>query len=230
MLERPAMRKLVVALALFSLVGCNLLKKHGNDADASVDAAAEAAAPAPGDTDAGPTGPSTVPVTAKNINDVARFPAETAIADDDAKLLQATAVRSSPKGGTVVATLPAGTDPVKVAEYQTYFLVTFADPKDASSTLAGWIDKVGFTAPTVIVKHDAGAAIVDAGTPPAPAKDAGAPTSLTCPRTHVPVMISTAPSCKKRCGKDTDCKTHTVGSCANASLVGGGVAKVCVND
>jgi hypothetical protein len=221
------MRKLVLA-ALVLLVGCDLIKKKG-DADAAADAAAEAAAPpAAAVEDAAPPAPAAV--NAKNVNDVARFPGETAVTDDDSKLGQPAAARTSPKGGNVVATIKPGADVTKVAEYQGSFLVTFADPKDANTTLIGWIGKDAFTAKTVTTRDggvDAGAK-ADAGTH----ADAGPPSNvkITCPGGSVAVVLAGGPVCKKKCTKDGDCKTTSAGSCANASSPAGSVVRACVHD
>jgi len=219
------MRKLALA-ALVLLVGCDLIKKKG-DADAAADATVEDAAPPPAPTaaaeDAGSAAPAApVAINAKNVADVARFPGETAVTDDDSKLAQLTPARTTPRGGAVVATIKPGADVTKVAEYQGSYLVTFADPKDASGTLIGWIGKEAFTV-RAVTRTDAGVK-ADAGASP----DAGA--KLTCPAGFTAVVLSTTPVCKKRCAKDGDCKTAAPGSCANASSVSGSVARVCAND
>jgi hypothetical protein len=218
------MRKLVLA-ALVVVVGCDLIKKKG-DPDAAADAAVEAAAPAAAVEDAAP--PAPVAINAKNVADVARFPAgETAVTDDDSKLAQLTAARTTPKGGNVVAMIKPGADVTKVAEYQGSFLVTFADPKDANATLMGWISKDAFTARTVTTRD--GGVKTDAGTTTA---DAGAvgPVKLTCPGGSAAVVLSTGPACKKKCTKDADCKTTGAGSCANGSSPSGSVVRVCIHD
>ena len=207
------------------VAGCDFLKKKG-DVDASADATADVdAAPAAAAEDAA-SAPAPVVVNAKNMADVARFPGETPAVDDDAKLAQLTSARSAPKGGNVVAAVKPGSDVVKVAEYQGSFLVTFADPKDAASTLMGWIPKEAFSAPLYVARD--GGAKLDAS---APVVDAGPPTKLTCPPAHVAVVLSTTPVCKKRCTKDADCKRPTsAGACANATTVAGSVARVCAAD
>jgi hypothetical protein len=234
------MRKNHVSIGLLACVlalGCQFLKK--GDADAGDDgsaaatdgatAVAEAEAPPPPETDAAPA-PAPVVVTAKNAADVARFPAEAAVADDDSKLAAVAYARSSPKSGTVVATLQPGADVAKIAEYQNSILVQFADPKDASTTLLGWIGKESFTAPA-IKRVDGG--VVDAGAP----KDAGGVAvvdagakKLTCAANQVAVVLSKDPVCKKKCAKDADCKGGAAGSCAPASTATGGVAKVCTTE
>ena len=217
------MRKLLVATHFLAcaalLFGCSLLKKNaGADASAAADAAPDDAATAAAPDDAAAAAPTAV--TAKNTADVARFPGETAATGAD-KLGVVTVVRTSPKGGAVVATLQAGADVTRVAEYQSSDLVTFADPKDASSTLLGWVGKEAFTA--VVVKHlDGGVHVVDAGVID--------PKKLTCPSGTIGVLIGSGAACKKRCTKDAECKGGKAGACAPASTVTNSVAKVCVND
>ncbi|MBX3204765.1 MAG: hypothetical protein KF764_06835 [Labilithrix sp.] len=222
------MRKLILAVALVStaalVLGCPLMKKKDDaEADAAADAAGEQAEAPPVVEDAAPPPPV---VTAKNAADVARFAAETPVTDDDMKLASSGVARTAPKTGAVVATLKPGTDVGKIAEYQGSVLVTFADPKDASTSLMGWIVKESFTAPAVVRRTDAG--VSDAGT--APAVDAGhsAPKKLTCPMGMVAVVLSAEPLCRKKCAKDSDCKGGAAGACANASTAAGSVAKVCV--
>ena len=216
------MRKLGL---LSGLLPCLLLlaacPKKGGDADA----AAEAAAPDPDAAAAAPANSPTVP-DAKNKADVARFQNEVAVADDDAKPAAFVNARTSPKGGAVVASLKPGTDIHKHAEYQDCFLVTFQDPKDANTTLMGWIEKSSFTyvAPRDAGPKDAAAsdAAVDAAAP-APV-DAGPP---KCAATEALVTISSSQTvCKKKCTKDGDCKTPP---CENANSAGK-VVKVCTKD
>lgn len=209
---------LTVATCAVVLIGCP--KKKGDDADAASDAAAASDAEAAIDAAAAPA------INAKNSADVARFAAETPM-NEAAKTASMAVIRTSPKGGNTVATLKAGTDVTKVATYQEAFLITFADPKDAASTLMGWVGKEGFVA--YVPPKDAG--IKDATVDAAPAVvDAGSSGTLKCPLGYAPVIITAAPVCKRKCQKDADCKTTTAGSCQNANGQGGNVAKVCVND
>ncbi len=230
------MRKLFVASALLALLaGCQLLKKK-DDADAAADAAAAAvvdtdAASATAAADAAPAAPTPAPVTAKNSADVARFPGESPVPDDDMKLASVGTARTSPKSGAIVATIKPGTDVTKVAEYQSSILVTFADPKDASSTLMGWIGTESFTAP--VVKKVDGGVVVDAGVrdaaaPPAPVDAGAAKKELNCPANFVAVVLGDRTTCRKRCTKDTDCKDKKVGGCGPVATAAGSVAKVCV--
>lgn len=226
----PSMRlRLVPTIALSSsllVLGCP--KKGGDAADAAADTAAaptEDAASVP----PASTGPAVL--TASNSAVVARFPAETPVPDDDSKLAQTVQVHTSPRAGSVVATLKPGADVTKLATYEGSYLVSFPDPANASNTLGGWIVQDAFSAPSTPVvvakgdagvKTDAGAAVVDAG-----AKvDAGA-AKLACATGQVPVVLSKDPVCKKKCTKDADCKT---GGCANATGQGGGVFRVCASE
>jgi hypothetical protein len=205
---------------LLLATGC---PKKGGDADA----AAEAAAPDPDAATAAATDTPPVP-DAKNKADVARFQAETAVSDDEAKPATFVNARTGPKSGGVVASLKPGTDVHKHAEYQDCFLVTFQDPKDASSTLMGWIEKSSFT---WVAPKDAGAkdaAVADAAVAvdaAAPAVvDAGAP---KCAANEALVTLSaTKTACKKKCTSDKDCKTAP---CENATA-GGKVVRVCTKD
>jgi hypothetical protein len=227
------MRKLLVAGGLIScavvILGCPLLKKKDEGGDAASDAAAlvaetEAAAPPAGDAAAAPA-----VVTAKNSADVARYPAETPVSDDDLKLASTASARTSPKTGTVVANLNPGTDVTKIAEHQNSLLVTFADPKDANTTLMGWIGKEAFTH-VAVVKRDGGVSdggVSDAAVPAA--VDAGAK-KLTCAQGSVAVVLAKDPVCRKKCTKDAECKGGAAGSCANASAAAGGVARVCTTE
>lgn len=219
------MRKLVL---LSGLLPCLLLvagcPKKGGDADA----AAEAAAPDPDATAATPP-PSAPPVPeAKNKADVARFQNETAVADDEAKPANVVYAKTSPKSGSIVATLKPGTDIHKHAEYQDCFLVTFPDPKDPSTTLMGWIEKSSFTyiAPKAAPKDaSAGdAAPADAGAP-APV-DAGPP---KCAANEALVALSpTNTVCKKKCKDDKEC---TKGPCSTATAAANkAVVRVCAAD
>jgi hypothetical protein len=215
------MRKLILLGGLLSCVVLVLGCPKKTDSGA-VDAAAEAEAPPVAVVDAG--APAPVAVNAKNTADVARFPGETAVTDDDAKLGQLSPARTSPRSGSVVATLKPGGDVTKIAEYQGSVLVTFPDPKDANVTLMGWIGKEAFTAWVVRdggVKSDA--AVVDAG----PAKDAGV---KTCGAGQLAVVLATHPVCKKKCAKDAECKGGAAGSCVNANSVAGAVVRVCASD
>ena len=217
------MRKLFVLCALLPcvamLVGCP--KKNG--ADAGDEAAAPAAV-----VDAAPA--AAAAPAAKNVNDVARFPAEKPVTDDDQKTVDLFAsAKTGCKSGAQVALVRAGTDPFKIAEFQDCLLVTFPDPKDANTTLMGWIPKDAFTRVTIVdaglrdaskdATVDAAVAVVDAAAP------------LKCPAgQEVIVNLGQPPTCRKKCTADKDCKTPTAGACANANTASGKVAKVCANE
>jgi hypothetical protein len=201
------------------LVGCPKKKDDGSDAgDAEVEAAAAVV-------DAAPAAP-----VAKNVNDVARFPAEKPLTDDDQKTVDLfTSVKTGCRSGAQVALMKAGTDPFKIAEFQDCMLVTFPDPKDATVTLMGWIPKEAFTRVTIV---DAGSkdsgkdATVDAAVDAAVA--AG---PLKCPAGQEAIVnIGRDPLCRKKCTTDKDCKTATAGACAAGSTVAGKITKVCANE
>lgn len=212
------MRKLFLVSCLVPcvamLVGCP--KKTGDAADAADDAPAPVVV-----ADAAPAAP-----VAKNAADVARFPAgEKALTDDDQKILDPfTTARTSPNAGGIVGNVKAGTDPFKIAEFQTSVLVAFPDPKDPNTQVMGWIPKASFTTITII---DAGKkdATVDA------AIDA-APTVLKCPAGQEAIVNigTSAASCRRKCTADKDCKNPTANACQNASTSAGKIAKVCANE
>ena len=209
------MRKLFLASALVLtvvvLAGCP--KKSGDVADAGDEAAAPVAV-----VDAAPAAP-----VAKNVNDVARFPAEKPLVDDTQKIVDVLAVaKTGCKSGSQVAVVKAGTDPFKISEFQDCDLITFPDPKDATGTLMGWVPKDAFTHVTVL---DAGVkdAAVDAAVAPS--------TTLKCAAGQEAIVnIGSVPTCRKKCTADKDCKTPTANACSNATTATGHVAKVCANE
>jgi hypothetical protein len=213
------MRKLILVCALVPcvalLIGC---PKKTDATDAGDDAA-----PAVVVADAAPAAP-----VAKNVNDVARFPAEKPLVDDAQKTIDLFAsAKTGCKSGNQVALVKAGTDPFKIAEFQDCILVTFPDPKDANTTLMGWVPKDAFTRVTVVVgdagiKDAAADATVDA---------AVATTTLKCPAGQEAIAnIGSAAACRKKCAADKDCKTPTANACANATTVAGKIVKVCANE
>lgn len=216
------MRKLFLSSVVFAsvvvLFGCP--KKKTDAGDAGDEAGAPAASAA---ADAAPA--ATAPA-AKNTTDVARFPGEQAIANEAAKTASVTVAHTAPKGGNAVATLKAGTDVTKIATFQEQFLVTFADPKDASSTLMGWIGKEAFVA---IVIRDGG--VGDAGIKDGGVVDAGK-VVLKCAANQLAVVIGAGePVCKKKCSADKDCTGGAAGVCVVAAAEKGGKAvHVCANE
>jgi len=208
-------RKLVLCCVVGSwvtlLLGCP--KKKDDTPEAGVEEAGVAdAAPPP----AVPAAPA-----AKNSAEVARFPAEKPLADDAEKTADLfTQAKTGCKSGNNVALIRSGTDPFKVAEFQDCILVTFPDPKDAATTLMGWIPKAAFT---LAAPRDAGAR--DA------ALDAAA-VAGKCPAGQESVVNVAGGSgtCRKRCSADKDCKTPTAGACQNASTAAGKIARVCANE
>ena len=215
------MRKLFLCCALGScvavLVGCP--KKKDGAADDAGDEAAVAAA-----VDAAPPPPA-APV-AKNAPDVARFPAEKALADDDAKTVDLfTQAKTGCKSGNNVALLKSGTDPFKIAEFQDCLLVTFADPKDATVTLMGWIPKAAFV---LSAPRDAG--VKDAAVDAAVAVVPVVPVKCPAGQETVVNVAGGAGVCRKKCTADKDCKTPTAGACAPATTLAGKITKVCANE
>ena len=216
------MRKLFLACALVPcvalLIGC---PKKPDATDAGDDAA-----PAVVVADAAPAAP-----VAKNVNDVARFPAEKPLVDDAQKTIDLFAsAKTGCKSGNQVALVRAGTDPFKIAEFQDCILVTFPDPKDANTSLMGWISKDAFTRVSVVIGY---AGIKDAATDAtvATVDAAVAITTLKCPAGQEAIAnIGSAATCKKKCAADKDCKTPTANACANATTVAGKIVKVCANE
>jgi hypothetical protein len=213
------LRKLYLCFVLGScvalLVGCP--KKKDDGADAGDEAGAVAAV------DAAPP-PAATPA-AKNAPDVARFPAEKPLADDDAKILDAfTQARTGCKSGGVVAFVKPGTDPFKIADFQDCLLVSFPDPKDANSTLMGWIPKTSFVASA---PRDAG--LKDAAIDAAPLV---VPVTTKCPAGQETVVnVATAGGvCRRKCTTEKDCKVATVGACVPATTLAGKITKVCANE
>lgn len=200
------------------LLGCP--KKGGDAADATADVeVVEAAASADATAAAAPT--------AKNAGDVARFPGETKIDSEKVKTTIAVVARTAARSGNAVATLKVGSEVTKLAEHNDAVLITFADPKDATSTLMGWVTKDAFVEP-----KDAGVkdASVDSGV-----KDAGVDAgkaALKCAAGQEAVILGAGhePVCKKKCTKNTDCKGGAVGACATAASASGKATQVCVAD
>jgi hypothetical protein len=213
------MRKLFLACALVPCVALLIGCPKKTDATDGGDDAAPAVAVA----DAAPAAP-----VAKNVNDVARFPAEKPVVDDAQKTIDLFAsAKTGCKSGNQVALVKAGTDPFKIAEFQDCLLVTFPDPKDANTNLMGWIPKDAFTRVSVVIgdagiKDAAADATVDA---------AVATTTLKCPAGQEAIAnIGSAAACKRKCTADKDCKTPTANACANATTVAGKIVKVCPNE
>jgi len=221
----------IVVPSLLLLLGC---PKKGDDA---ADAAAESAAPPPVVEVAEAAAPAAALPPAKNAGDVARFGTEVAVADDDSKLAAAvTQARTGPRQGGVVANLKAGTDVTKVVEYKDCFLVQFADPANASVTLAGWVPKEAFTAVAVVDAgprdaaldaRDAAVVVVDAAVP----VDAGHAAAKCAAGQEMVIGLGKDPVCKRKCTADKDCKTGTTyGTCVPATSQGGKVVRICPVD
>jgi hypothetical protein len=148
--------------SVLCLEGCKLLKKGGAEEDAAVatpEAVADAGAAAtPAVDGAAPTAAAGADAGIKlaepaNAADVARFPGETKIADEAAKLLaNTTLVHKAPPSTGLVATLNKGADVVKLASFGDDFVVQFANPKNASEQLVGWVNKAAFAATPVTKK------------------------------------------------------------------------------
>jgi hypothetical protein len=89
--------------------------------------------------DAGP--PAAVSPWATNAADVARFSDEAPFGPAAIVVRDNTAARTSPGGASIVATLPAGTDVVKLANHGSDDLVCFDEPKGGGRHLMGWVSE-----------------------------------------------------------------------------------------
>ncbi len=85
------------------------------------------------------------PPEASNELDVTRFPDETKL-DHVARSTQAvvTTVRKAPPSGAVIATLAKGTAVQEIAQRDKFSIILFADPKDATKKLMGWVFQEAF--------------------------------------------------------------------------------------
>jgi hypothetical protein len=190
------------------LAGCGFLKKA--DADAGTDAGAAVAA-----VDAAVAAP--VGATGKNAAAITHLPTEVAT-NDVLPTLQFSSPHTAPNGGgTKVIDLKSGSPVTRVARTNPngWSLIVFQDPNVPTDTLMGWVSDVAFT---VYVPHDAGVVpVVDAGI-----------VGLRCPPGQDAVMVSAnvAPSCRKVCASDKDCK-H---SCQAATNNMGKSIKACMSD
>lgn len=207
------------ALVLLAVVGCGALNKKKGGVDAGATATTEeagttatttdeAGSTATTDTDSGggtvvadtdaaasgssSSGGSTEPQAA-NENDIARFPDETKVDNTQATILAPTAnARTAPLSGSIVTSLKKGTAVTQIAQRDKSFLIVFADPKDSSKKLEGWVVQDAFKEQ---VNPDAGATIV----------------TLTCPPGQQ-LLLSDVAFCgivcktQKECPANQDCK------------------------
>ena len=177
---------LAAILIASSFLGCSLLKKKLQGADAGEDDDEIAVVDAAIVTPAG--------IGAKNEADVLRYANETPVANEPAVIgSKGAKARNFPGNGPEVANLAPGTNVTKVAQYfSTATLILFDDP-EGGGKLLGWVSPKAFdvTAPTPTTtttttptsaptpsptkdKDPTPARVVDAGTTPTPTKDAGA--------------------------------------------------------
>jgi hypothetical protein len=195
-MKRPFALFALLSLSLVSVVHC---KKKQAVEDAGPEPTAE-----PSSTEAPPSEPppSKPAPLASNADDIARFGEETKLADVQATVTAASVVaRESPPNGPQVAVLPKGTVVTQIAQREHYVLATFANPKNASETLMGWMfapSLGGAAVPTTVVKTDGGAVVkVDAGAPKPP---------TSCAAGLTLVMVD-EPTCAKICAEDKECPT-----------------------
>jgi hypothetical protein len=199
---KPRPFRVLTFVTLFAaLVGCNLLKKGGDDAGAT---GAEAAVAEPA-AEAGPATTPTAEPAAANENDIARFPDETKLDNVAATIKRFAYIREAPLSGKVVQSVNNGQAVTEIASRDKYFLVTF----DAGGTKKmGWVINDAFTPVTV---------------------DAGIRTPV-CAAPEIPVFSDQA-YCARQCTADTDCPAGTACKGTAQKIVNGqlGIAiSVCV--
>lgn len=154
------MRLARVVLVLFvglPVLGCGMFKKK---TDAGVEASTVAGVEDSG-TSSAPED-SGVAAFAANEKDIKHFPDEEKVSGDQYAVEWPSVVaHTEPGAGTVVATLTKGTKATLQARKGRTVLATFADPKDATRILLGWLAEDAFipgtAPPPVIVRTDGGA-------------------------------------------------------------------------
>jgi hypothetical protein len=177
---------LALALAVCLLAACSLVKHEG--AQATVDAGAVDAAPASvvlTVIDAGPA--PTMEPQPENVNEVGRFPDEVSLNDTPAKVADANvSARNAVPGGALVTTLKQGEPVTQLAKHGNFVLCSFADPKNPSKTLEGWVAEQAFVAgPTV-------------------------PSKAPCPSGQTRLIFEDQDFCGRTCKADPDCTTGQV--------------------
>lgn len=183
-------------LLLAAVSSCDELKKKlgGGGADASADAAVvvvEVPDSAP---------PPAVGPIAANEDDVARFPDEKKNDPPVPATVQRVAnVREVPAVGKIVAALPKGAAVLQHSQRDTYYVVSFDDPKTPGRRLMGWVTQDVFS----------GAAVVDAGVKP-----------LVCVPPSIALFSDTA-FCGRVCAKDSECPAGQVCNGSAAKLKNG---------
>ena len=152
---------LCIAALLLTMLGCDARPKpEGATTAAAVASSAPLAAtsattstprkPAPHASAPKPEGPIPgPPLRADNADEVRRYPNEKPVDTIANHIQQDMNVRKAPnkEDGDLVAPLRAGTPVTKLARRGQWFLITFADPKDKSKTLAGWTWEQAFFHP-----------------------------------------------------------------------------------
>jgi hypothetical protein len=192
------------SLLFFVLLACK-----GSDSTQSTTtttASATATVSAPTTASAAPTATASAVATAtasaaqgpSNAADVTHFPDEKKIDEKATLEWSSSKIRKKPQGDVLVS-LPKGTSVTKVAERQGFFLLTFADPKDASKQLEGWVYKDAFT-PEVAMEST--------------------PVGGKCPEgMKLTESAATGKVCSKTCTSSAQCKSGFVcysGTCISA--------------
>ncbi len=193
------------SLLFFVLLAC----KGSDSTQATTTASASATVAAPTTTaSAAPTTTATATTVAtatasanqgsSNAADVTHFPDEKKIDEKATLEWSSSKVRKKPQGDVVVS-LPKGTSVTKVAERQGFFLITFADPKDSSKQLEGWVYKDAFTAEVAMESTPVGG---------------------KCPEgMKLTESAATGKVCSKTCTSNAQCKSGFVcysGTCISA--------------
>lgn len=184
-----------VVFALLSLVACDKLKKKSADAGTTASTSTATAEPsasaAPSPDDGGAD--SGAAVTAANEKDIKHFPdEEKAEAESYTVEWPTVDARTEPSTGKVVATLAKGTKATLQARKGRSVLVMFADAKDATKMLLGWVAEDAFvpgTAPPPVVVHTG----------------SGPPKSTGVCSAGLTLLFDADAFCGKTCKVDKDC-------------------------
>jgi hypothetical protein len=121
-MARPLGVPALIAIATLSVAGCSRTRN-----------------PVTGDSDGQAASAENSTPWATNGAQVTRFPDEIPYGPDAIVKRDGTQVRRSPGSGEVLATLPAGTDVVKLSTHNSEDLVCFDDPTDGGPHLVGWV-------------------------------------------------------------------------------------------
>ena len=140
------------SILFFVCLACRGSSSESTVSSASATTASTAAATtsaAAATTTATPTASASATAATKdgpaNAADITRFPDEKKLDEKATLEWGSSKIRKKPQGDQV-AVLLKGTKVTKIAEHEGFFLITFADPKDSSRQLEGWVYKDSFIA------------------------------------------------------------------------------------